>query len=1385
MTQSVEQLKQEISEQYIKDFKKELWRMKSLVLFPIENKVKKILTWEINLPDKFDEVNEFGWRKNIINFVTPDIALKTFNFMKEKRLEIEKRKTEEDLLNLKSEILGSSTQSNQSSSHTDNQQQSSQESTPQSETQSGVQSGTQTETQQQTQQTEEKGDNTSDQSSVVSWAITSWVGFWATAAMWKLSESVNYKKLSEWINSEKIKWTINAWIDALKKQKNLENRLSSHQLKSIDKHIEKLEQWLKEVWDDDIALLKLWWELDNKLPKELVRWAWISQKQMLALEKIADKLVECRDLDEMKTLLRNNNITWINDDVLLALKNAENVTELKKMTKILRYGSRVNRFIQTLAWAMLIDVACLWLDVWVYLETKKEAELIAKVNEVRAENKRNQADRQLWIWIWSVLVEGWIITACVLTWTSTWGPVWALIWLAVWAVATAASMGVDSLYFDVQDFYLQNKEDFIREKKSKINQAILQWLHNKKHWNVSLNEKIGAPDKKVKEQSLYDACWSMIFLDEIHDGKFSDYTPFFEYLQSWKSKEDYINWLKEDQKIQFEEKWKEMDAQIKLRMEYIEKIFKWNTIIKELQEGRWMDSLNKLFTESRTYWEMKGKGKWNERTTFDTNLRRYKWEYFSEFSREKLNKIEKLKQDYPLLFQEMMVTASLTSLLWEDEEDQNYTENVKLVKKYQDWLKLTQTDKEKISMEIPDSHKNVNFIEKLLKADFDITKVEFKWIGESNLKDIVWLNEERNWDIEISDDPFQNTLYRLAKELFGYKWKNTKDALMEFYSEADWNVHGIYYKDAWLINNDWAIDSWVKWTSQKWKIFSSTEEVKKYVNNFMKINFTKEYYDNHWWHHTTQVDAIDTPTETIDNNLINEFKTAFENILTEELMQRTIENQEKIKKDISDFVKAQSKNWEYIELPYYLIIKAKKAWLWDFQRQFFRRKDWKLEVCLLPSELTTNTLDAKITYLSAAREEFTQEEKVYIDRVERAHSDVENIRALWWTWFLTDTFTDELDLPKEIEVMISDKYKEREKFKLDVRMYSPDAATRIWIYEKYKEFAEYFENLYRWILLALTTYSMSNDIESYSLFSNALSLWNWKYFDEKWALKEDSNVDFLKEEKLKAFYNEQITKQKIEWKTVQELWNSDKSEERELALLASNQILTAILEQSMLSKDDKWKITKIHIWGHWFDSDKNDWFEDQKSETEKKIKERLSKLKTLPIFDKSQIDKLMKPQTIKTLKEHEKKVVKEIPALQKKIEETRDDIVWQWKRWNLVYDPEKWTLKSRWKKVKIEEKNWKYYIENLDASFSSLKEMLRIANFRNRAKANFSGKEVEYDRDLFNSSVSLRYSLVVKESWPKSDTMLIARWDLENYCPSCKSDDLVKKLAKWINSELN
>ena len=1372
MAQSVDQLKQEISEQYIKDFKKELWWLKSLALLPIENKVKKILVWEIDLPDKFDEVKEFWWWKDIINFVSPETARKILEFMKEKRLEIEKRRTEEELQNLKNEILWLPSQNEQQETPSQwwDQQDNHQQWGEQQESQD--------------QQPEHEWDNGNDTNSAVAWAVASWAWFWATMAMWKLSESANYRKLAEWLDATKVRWTIESGIASLEKYKNNigELRLSKHQIKTIDNHISKLKDWLKDIWDDSIELLKTWWELDNKLPRRVVESAWISQSQILKLEKISDKMSEVINaanaewlpeeeiVKRLENLLKENDVTWISDDVLRSLAKAKNATEIKKMTKILRYGSRINRFIQTLAGAMLIDVACLWLDVWVYLETQKEAELIAKVNEVRADNKRNQAAWQLGIWIWSVVVEWWLILACTLVWTWTGWWVWALIWLAVWAIATWASLWVDTYYFDVQDFYLQNKEDFIREKKSKINQAILQWIHNKKNWNISLNEMIWAPDKETKEQSLRDACWSMIFLDEIQDGKFSHYTPFLEYATSGKKKEDYVATLTEEQKKQFEEERKKLEAQITLRMEYVEKNFEWSQIIDALKAWKWMDSLNTLFTGSRIYAEMKTEGKWNERTAFETNLRRYKSEYFSEFSSEKLGKLEKLKQDYPLLFQELMVTASLSSLLGEDEENSNYTENVKLVKKYQDWLKLTQTDKEKIAMEIPDTHKNVNFIEKFLEVDFDITKVQFGSVDEERLKWLIGLNEERYWEIETSDDPFQNTLYRLAKELFGYTGKNTKEWVMEFYSEADWNVHGIYYKDAWIINNDWAKDSEVKWAVWKWKVFNSQAEVDAYINEFMSKNMTG--------------DSIDTATESVDTYLQKEFETKFRAILKEELLPRTRQNQEKIKKDISDFVKDQSKNGEYIELPYFMIIQARKAGLWDLQRQFFRWNNWKLEVCLMPSELSSNTLDAKVTYLSPAREEFTEEEKVYVERVERAHADVENLRDLWWTWFLTDTFTDELDLPKEIEIMISDKYKEWEKFKSDVMMYSPDSVARIGIYERYKEFAEYFENLYRGILLALTTYSMSNDVDTYALFSQALALWNWDYFDEKWALKDDASIDFLKEPKLKIFYNEQILKQKIEWKTIQELRNSEKSEERDLALQASKEILTAIVEQSMLTKDENWKITKINIWGNRFDSDANDWFEDNKAETEKQIVKRLSKLKVLPVFDKEKIQKLMKPQKIKQLTEKESKIVQEVPELQRKIEETKSEVVWQWKRGNIEYNPEKSTIKSRWQEVKIEEKNGKYFIKWFNYGFTNLKEMLRVANFRNWARAKFRGKTIAYDRDLFNSSGSRRYTLVVKESWPKSDTMLISRWDLEGYFPACKSDSVLKSLAEWINREV-
>lgn len=77
----------------------------------------------------------------------------------------------------------------------------------------------------------------------------------------------------------------------------------------------------------------------------------------------------------------------------------------------------------------------------------------------------------------------------------------------------------------------------------------------------------------------------------------------------------------------------------------------------------------------------------------------------------------------------------------------------------------------------------MRFIEKLLEQDFDLDKVSFPTNSEQQLKTLVSLREERRGYMEISDNPIQNTFYRLAKELYGYTGKNDLSDIMAFYSE--------------------------------------------------------------------------------------------------------------------------------------------------------------------------------------------------------------------------------------------------------------------------------------------------------------------------------------------------------------------------------------------------------------------------------------------------------------------------------------------------------------------------------------------------------------------------------------------------------------------------
>ena len=145
-------------------------------------------------------------------------------------------------------------------------------------------------------------------------------------------------------------------------------------------------------------------------------------------------------------------------------------------------------------------------------------------------------------------------------------------------------------------------------------------------------------------------------------------------------------------------------------------------------------------------------------------------------------------------------------------------------------------------------------------------------------------------------------------------------------------------------------------------------------------------------------------------------------------------------------------------------------------------KNGKLETLVLKSDLNEKKmLNAEVSYLSPQRENFSDEEKTLIARVEAAHQQLLQLQEVESSF----SKEDELDMPKEIEVLIADKYKEREKFKTDILYYDAGIAGDSGILKQYESFATYFENLYLGIMLSLTKFK-TNDVDSFALYNAAL-----------------------------------------------------------------------------------------------------------------------------------------------------------------------------------------------------------------------------------------------------------------------------------------------------------
>ena len=1358
---AIEQLKSEISEKYLDDFKEQLWFLKSLVLLPIKDDIKKILSWEANLPQKFDEVKEFWWWKNIINFVTPDIANQIFTFMKEKRTEIETRKTEEELQALKNEVLtgikiqGKETPQTLASNLSSNQE------NMQADLQAGdvawdplQKSDPQFLSYDKKEKHTQESEKESHEKSMAMGVAAGAAGVWATLGLDRVIRGYETRNLVKKLSPEQIKEQLNWALETMKKQRNsLESRLSSKQLKVLDKNIDKLSKGFANFDKETIDLLKSWDSLGGKIPNKILFHLGLDPKTLKQISLLSDQLIGKSPAD-IQTILKSNNILDVGDDLVESFSKAASKAELESMCTLLSRGTKLNRAIKTFKGAMLFDMACLWFDVYVYLEDNKEADLIAKVNEMRASNKYTRANVQLGIGVVSVAIEA--LLMCTSLW-SAWWPIGALIWAWVGGLTAAAAIGVDTLYFDVKDFYLQNKEDFLRQKRSQLNQTILQWLYNKENWNTTLNEKLWAPELTQKAKSLNDAIWSMLFIDELENGDlWGSSQVLFSYLQSGKKKADFESGLSQQERQRFDLERKQIEEKVKQRFDYLKTFFESGAVVKQIEKWGGMQYLDNLVNQSRVYQTLKSQNKWNTNLNFNQNLDLYQKEYFKDVNPEKVKKLQNLEKINPELYQEILVTSDLSSLLSADEEDQNYTENVKLVKAMQDWKRLITWDR-LVRLQIPDSNKNVAFIENLLRKDFDLSQTHYPQLWKEDVATIVENRQERRWNLNVSDDPMQNVLYRLACELYGYTGENDKAQLMQFYSEDVANNHGIYFSSERKLNKDWLIDGGID-TRLVSGFPASQLDVK--VDQIMKKEFK------------TSTSSIDTPTENIDANLQKEFESKLRSILKSELSYRTVEKQNEIKNQISAFVSKNAQGGKYIELPYYLLLQAKKAGFWDLQRQFFTMKNGKLETLTLKSELNDKKVfNAEVSYLSPQREKFSDEEQALIARVEVVHQQLSQLQAVESSF----SKEDELDMPKEIEVLIADKYKEREKFKTDILYYDASVVGTSEILKQYESFATYFENLYLWIMLSLTKFK-TNDVDSFALYNAALFYGEWDFFsaDGTFDEKKITSFPYLQNAKVKDYYLSSIKTQKVWSKTIEQLRKSEDAKEKEIWHQASKLILSTMISESLLGKNSDWKIITIKVGGNWWDTDAISALLNPNKLSEK-IKKRLLKLPNIPVLDTQKIQKLKEsPVRVKVMPNSQKEAIKQINPLQGQIEATSPNIVWQNQRGNIIYDPERAVLKSWWHTIKLAEKSEKFYLDKLDL-WLSLKEVLRLANFANWIKKTYKRVRIAFEIE------GLHDALVAKNQgmfW--GDTEIISQDTLKERCPIAKDDAVVKKIASWL-----
>lgn len=1326
MTETLQQKKEELAGEYLAEFKKELWFFKWSIISIFAGRLKKMMASDESLGDDITGVKLNFLEKMLVN-ISPTTAERVFLFVKEKQEKLQTAKTVQELEMLKSWILPpfpSSTSEvdngtwtsdlDQSGDAADGWEISEEEKVEAEKIQEAEKKYADEAQQEKDQQGKDKTNN------IIAGV---WVGWWFWLTVWSIdkiyklqdskmiSNNIDLKTPEQFAN--KMRGQFEDLSKQLAKEAQLNPKLNKFQSQAMSKSAKEFEKIAKEVDKGTLEAVDMLGKLERKLPASLLKS--IDPKDAEMLIKLgSEELDEIITINKLTTITENaknlqieeilkaKGIKGMNKEVINTLKLADDVAELKGMVKVLTKLKWIKGFMKWIKWIALLDLMSTWFDVRILLEGLDDAELYRKANAMRADTKREHQWVQFGASV-AITALG-IIGTCAAVWSSVFPGLWTIVWLAAWGLWFVMYQAID-IYYNKVEFFMQNEADFKKQYRTEIKQAIVQSAWAEAFEMNESTRKKAAREKGAEITTAKDA-WKVLIRQEEYEKQ--EYSMIQQLYYSDLTEEEFLKTLTAEEAKTYQEQKTAINKVIDIRFSYIQRYTDPKT--KEYQEfttamtsSMGIKKVEKIIADSKTYYDMQQTGP-DQYIAWCTDIHDYKKKFWEKLQSEdtKLFAIgEKMWKENPYKFIEIYHGVKSYENIFDNQKEQETDQtmidtiqkNIDFIKRFHAYktMGLPIEEEQRLSISIREVD-NKKIEEMLISSNFDIvnsyTPDNVKWYLTNN-----GITDRMETKIEVADSVGQNIIYRIATEIHGYSWANDMTSLIQFFSMGKENATGLYYDDKWIINNDRAVDKSID--ISEFDTMSAEDIMKKITKPNRKnrilaaavpsplgpvgvILWATGVYNIYGF--TDDASSIDTDTESMDDDLNAEYMTRLKNIVYQEKALALPETKKLVEQKIVEYITTNVKDEGYIELPYYLIIAAKKSGIGDLQKCLFTKKNNQIVACTnklyITEKLDFGQTDTKIIreYVSWAIETIWANAQKYIDYVDAAKNQFES---------LITYEGNELEIPKEYLEMHKAKIVERDTIKQSLLAMDPSFAASQ-LEAKYEEYHDYFENNYIATLSVISKFGKtglsSNDVDSVTHQQQIAFMAARLSSASSWP---EGAAELLKEltEKQKSIFDAEVQKSPLKEKQIIQNISSPDPEKKKKAIWEMKQVIKSILEMELITYGKQGDIEGIsHGEGILLiNSDK--YKEKLKTLLAKNLAANMYFDDSLfpidkPVYDNSAIE-------IKTLTQWQESLTAQTKKIQKAIEATEPDIVYPG-RGLVTFDPDTSKMTSYWKSTKIE-----------------------------------------------------------------------------------------------------